>query len=147
MITPEKMLENAPRDIKVDRKDKKKYNALTSKFKLVTDKEVFLLAINIGFFYNLRVKLEKNPKHVWAVTTFKDEEIKNMITIAYAEEGDIPKCFDGANVIKICEEYANGGIKKLYNLFFESNINKGDDLIIEEVVEELYQKIYESNDS
>jgi len=147
MITPENMLENHPRDIKVDREDNKKYNALTDKFGLETDKGVFLLALNVGFFYNLRVKLNKNPKHVWGVSTFKDEEIKNMITIAYAEDEDIPKCFDGANVIKICEEYANGGIKKLYSMFIDSKNNKEDALVIEEIIEDLAKKIHESSNS
>jgi hypothetical protein len=147
MITPKQMLENAPRDIKVDRGDEKKYNAIRDKFKLETDKQVFLLALNIGFFYNLPLKLNPNPKHVWGVSTFEDEEIKDMMTIAYAEDEDIPKCFDGASVIKICEEYANGGIKKLYNTFIESNINKEDALIIEEIVEELDKKLHESNNS
>lgn len=58
-----------------------------------------------------------------------------MITIAFSELGDDTQIFDGRKVVGICEEYATGGITKLYGQF--AGANKEDVKIIEDIVDEI----------
>ena len=58
MIMPNVMLENPPRDIRVDRDDEIKYKSLKDRFDLDNDKALFLIALNVGFFYDLKLELK-----------------------------------------------------------------------------------------
>jgi len=132
------ILNNPPRDIRIDKENKEKYKSIARKFNK-DEKEVFSLAVKVGFFYSIREKLKK-PQALVQLTTFSDGEIKNMIVIAYAVLKDINKIFEGKEVVKICEEFANGGIRKLYSLFMETT-EKDDIRIIEDVIDDLKLKL------
>jgi len=132
------ILNNPPRDVKIDKENKEKYKSLARKFNK-DEKEIFSLAIKIGFFYSMREKIKK-PQSSWQLTTFSEEEIKNMIVISYAVLKDINKIFEGKEVIKICEEFANGGVRKLYSLFMETT-EKDDVRVIEDLVDEIKVKL------
>jgi hypothetical protein len=130
-------LDKPPRDITVSEGDREKYSWLSTKFNLEV-KQIFLLAVKVGFFYGLRDKV-KNHRSIAQFSTFSDDDIKDMITIAYAELESDSAIFDGKKVVGICEEYATGGISKLYKQF--AGANKEDVKIIEDMVDELANEV------
>lgn len=131
------IIDDAPRDIKIDREVKDKYESLSNKLK-VDKKDIFLLSMKYGHFKDLSKKLNKNPNHLFQFSTLKDEEIKHMVLIHYSSEKDISTLFDGGKIAKTCEEYANGGVRYLYDLF---NNPKHNIQIIEDIVEEINKTI------
>jgi len=141
MIMPNVILDNPPRDVRIDRDDKIKYKSLKDRFDLDNDKAIFLIALNVGFFYDLKLKLKTHPEHMWQLSTFTEEDIRKMILITFYEKKDVDKIFDGKEVIRTSEEYANGGIKKLYKIFIEEGNQKDDTLIVEEIVDQISEKI------
>lgn len=134
-------LKDAPRDIKRNRDDENKYAFLRNRFKIETDKEIFKLALRIGFFKDLKESTKPNPKHLGQLSTFSDDDIREMVLVARYGKEDMEDIFDGKKVINTCEEYANGGIIYLYNLFSESN--KEDIQIIEDIVESINKSLKE----
>ena len=128
------------RDIRINRDDEPKYKQLKDTLKLPSDKSLFLFAMKVGFFYDISHKIVSKPKHKGQVSELDDESRKEMMIIGYATHGDIAKIFD-IETIKICEEYAAGGIHKLYQLFVVDGANKDNIRIIEDVLKELDSKI------
>ena len=130
-------LDKPPRDLTVSEGDREKYNWLREKFNLDV-KQIFLLAVKVGFFYGIRDKV-KNKKSIANFSTLSDDDIRDMITIAFSELGDDTQIFDGRKVVGICEEYATGGITKLYNQF--AGANKEDVKIIEDMADEIAAEV------
>ena len=132
------MLADPPRDIKIDRENKKIYRSLSQRFNK-DDKDIFLFGMKAGFFYGTRLKIKK-PQSLVQLSTLSDDEIKNMAIMAFSVLKDTKKMFDGKEVVKICEEFANGGIKKLYKLFMEEGAQKDDVRIMEDIMDELKER-------
>lgn len=131
-------LDKPPRDIIIAKDDREKYAWLSTKFDLDV-KEIFLLAMKLGFFYGLKDKPKSPRQSIAQFSTLSDEAIKDMITIAYAEFEDDDQIFNGKIVVSTCEEYATGGITKLYGSF--AGANKEDVKIIEDIVDDLANEI------
>tara|TARA_Y100000034_G_C6864859_1_gene394057 strand:+ start:889 stop:1320 length:432 start_codon:yes stop_codon:yes gene_type:complete len=134
-------IKNSPRDIRINRKDEAKYKYLKERLKAESDKEIFKLAFRMGFFKELKEPLKPKPKHMWQFSTFLDN-IQELMLIARYQKEDVEKIFDGKEIAKECEEYANGGINYLYKLFMEGN--KEDIYIIEDILEDLKKLIKNS---
>ncbi len=127
------------RDIKIEKTDRHKYETLLKILNLNYDKDLFILAMKVGYFYNLDSKL-KGPNGKFNYTYIVESKNKaEMILVSYQKNKDPAKIFDGETVFETCEKYANGGIKKLYEIFYESN--KGEEIIIEEMMNEIAKKI------
>jgi hypothetical protein len=127
-------LDKPPRDITISKEDREKYSWLSTKFNLDV-KQVFLLAMKVGFFYGLKGKQKRPIQSIGQFSTLSDDDIKDMITIAFSELQDDAKIFDGKIVMGICEEYSTGGIRKLYGQF--AGANKEDVKIIEDMLDEI----------
>jgi len=126
------------KDIKVEKIDREKYKSLLKIFNLEYDKDLFILAMKVGYFYNLCSDLKVS----YGKFNYNDIGLKNkaeMILISYEKNKDSAKVFDGATILETCEKYANGGIKRLYELFCESN--KDEEIIIEDFMKEIAKKI------
>jgi len=134
------MLSDPPRDIRIEKESKEKYTSLAKRFSK-DDKEIFLLAMKLGFFYGARVKIKGKKQALAQLSTLPEDEIRNMMIIAFSDFGDVSKIFDGKEVVKTCEEYANGGIKHLYRLFVEEGGQKDDLRVIEDVLDELKTRV------
>jgi len=130
-------LDDLPRDIKVDKLSKEKFESLSKRFD-IDEKSIFMLAMKAGFFYNTRKKLGK-ARSLAQWLPLSEEDIKAMVVIAYATFEDIDKIFQGKEIAKVCEEFANGGIDYLYKLFTDSL--KEDSRVIEDILDELAQEI------
>lgn len=130
------ILENPPRDVKIDRTANDKFEFLARRFG-IDKKDVFILAMKVGFYYGVSKKLGKTQS-LFQFSTLDEGEIKNMIIIAHSVLNDISQIFNGKDVVKICEEFAHGGVYYLYETF---SAIKEDSRIIETIIEELRKKI------
>ncbi len=126
------------RDIKTEKIDREKYKALLKILNLEYDKDLFILAMKVGYFYNLDLDL----KGSYGKFPYQSIDLKNkaeMVIISYKKNKDPTKVFDGTTILETCEKYANGGVKKLYELFCESN--NGEEIIIENFMKDISSKI------
>ena len=128
-------LENPPRDVRINREDKIKYKYLRERFKTDSDKEIFKLALRMGFFKEIQEDLKQKPEHMWQFSTFSNEDVIEMVLISRYKKEDVGKIFEGKEVLNECERYANGGINYLYNLFIEGG--KEDIYIVEDILNDM----------
>lgn len=79
-----------------------------------TMKDVWVLAAAMGAHVGRRAQIRGGTQHVgfWHYLSAQ-EDIPALQAIAVAEEGDVTILGDRSKVIKIAEEYANGGIDLL----------------------------------
>jgi dnd system-associated protein 4 len=79
-----------------------------------TMKDVWVLAAALGLHLGRRSQLRGGTQHVgfWHYLSTQ-EDIPVLQAVALAEEGDVTVLADRSRVIKIAEEYANGGIDLL----------------------------------
>jgi dnd system-associated protein 4 len=111
-------------------KEDKLYDKLTDKNSKISpfagkqDWEVFIVAMSLGFKEDLRKPLDSRVKTIPLSTIRNNDEVMWLIkSIAIAEKGtDV--LMDPNEMFKIAEEYANGGIRELYEKVF--NVKLGD---------------------
>ena len=81
--------------------------------------EIFLLALAMGIDMGERKKLAK-PSQTIRCNTLLEKEVWMMCSVALAEERTLDVLANPSKMIRICEEYANGGIKTLMSLNMRS---------------------------
>ena len=75
-------------------------------------KDIFLLAMTLGFYKKRRKKLPRSKLDIIRTIDFETKE--NIISsIAIASEGNLDILVDKKRIYEIAEEYANGGIELL----------------------------------
>ena len=96
--------------------------------------DIFLLAMAIGMEQNNREKIRK-PSESIRRDALTEKEVWMMCSVALAEVSKLDILADSKELIKICEEYANGGIKTLMMLEKSGSSAKGEyeDLLIEAI--------------
>lgn len=96
-------------------KDRKLYNALEEEiFKGTTRKEQFFFAMAYGFLYDIRIEL--STKDNWFLVKDMGPEDESIIyALAIAKTNSVGILANKAEVYKIAEEYAHGGIKLLHD--------------------------------
>ncbi len=108
-------------DIRLAFEDKEDYDKLTSKSSPFWGKqfrEVFMLALAIGFINNKRKKLTKRIPNIHSIALNREE--KWLINcVAVSTEKNIEVLLDPKKVFLIVEEYANWGIKVLLKEIME----------------------------
>lgn len=95
--------------------DRKLYDALKKDiFKGTTRKQEFFFAMAFGYLYN--VKLELGTKEGLFLAKDMGPEDKALISaLAITETGTVDILANQAEVYRIAEEYAHGGIKLLHD--------------------------------
>lgn len=96
--------------------------------------DIFLLAMAIGIELGERKKLTK-PSQTIPRNVLTEIEVWMMCSVALAEERALDILANPPKIIKICEEYANGGIKTLMSI----NMQSGP--VISEPYEEYLEKL------
>jgi len=86
-------------------------------FKGRENKELFLLAMGIGFHERSQKKLKSKEGYV-RTEYLSDEEKAIIKSIAISKEGDLSILLDKKKVYSIAEEYAAAGIKILSEKVF-----------------------------
>ncbi len=84
--------------------------------------DIFLLAMAMGIEMGERKKL-KRPSQTLRRDALTEIEVWMMCSVALAEERTLDVLANPSRVIKICEEYSNGGINTLMSLNMLSGSN------------------------
>jgi len=87
----------------------------TSMFYKRRQVDIFLLAMAIGHARKNRKKVSR-PSMSIRRDALKEKEVWMMCSVALAEEGRLEVLADPPHVVRICEEYANGGINELMKM-------------------------------
>ena len=77
--------------------------------------DIFLLAMAIGYARKSRKKVVR-PSASIRRDALTEKEVWIMCSVALAEEGRLEVLADPTRVVRICEEYANGGIDELMRM-------------------------------
>ncbi len=127
-----------PDRLNIRKSDRKDYNRLLEKdspFSGKENKDLFMMALIIGFHEETRVKLD-GKEGFFLLYHLNDKENSIIKAIAVAEEGDLNILLDKKKVYSIVEEYAAGGIKLLKDKVFSggygSYIKKLESELIDE---------------
>ena len=127
----------------IEKSDKKDYDRLLerdSPLRGKDNKELFILAMTVGFREGQRMSLSK--KEGYFMTSYLNEEEKSIIkALAVAEEGDLGVLINKKKVHTIAEEYANGGIKLLKDKVFSGEYGSYAKKLEAELVEIFEEKI------
>ena len=84
--------------------------------------DIFILAMAMGVELGERQKLAR-PSQTIRRDALTEMEVWIMCSVALAEEHTLDVLANPSKMIRICEEYANGGIKSLMNLNMLSGSN------------------------
>lgn len=85
--------------------------------------DIFLLSMAIGKQSGIRTKLE-NKSRTMPRNALTEDEIWLMTCVAFTEkDGDLKVLTDPKEIVNICEEYANTGIRKLIALDIGSSFS------------------------
>ena len=109
-------------------------------FKGMHLKDVFLLAMALGFYKKRRKKLPRGKLNIIRTIDFETKE--NIInSIAVASEGNLNVLIDKKKVYEIVEEYANSGIELLSKIMLGQDSHGTPSKIIENELLEIVKKI------
>ncbi len=106
----------------------------TSIFYQKRQMDIFLLAMAMGIELGEKKKLTK-PSQTIPRSVLTEMEVWMMCSVALAEERTLDVLANPSKIIKICEEYANGGIKFLMNL------NEGSSRVVSEPYEDYLEDL------
>lgn len=84
------------------------------------NKNLFILAMSIGFYNQIRIELGEGKFGFVRTEYFKNKEKALIYAVAIFTEGTIEVLKDKKKVYSIAEEYATGGIRLLKENVFES---------------------------
>lgn len=87
----------------------------TSIFHRKRQVDIFLLAMSIGYAKKIRKKVAR-PSRSIRRDALTEKEVWIMCSVALAAEERLEVLADPAHVVRICEEYANGGIDELMRM-------------------------------
>ena len=111
-------------------------------FKDKTLKDIFMIAMALGFKHNVRVPIKKQE---WLFRTDQlpdnSEDYWIFKSIAISTEKDLNVLLDEKKICNIAQEYANGGISLLKEKVFSSsdfaNFNKRFESELRDILNEL----------
>ena len=132
------MSNKTPDRLNIKKSDREDYARLLEKdspFAGKENKDLFMMALVIGFHEETRVKLDKK-EGFFLLYHLNDKENSIIKAIAVAEEGGLSILLDKEKVYLIAEEYAAGGIRLLKDKVFSggygSYIKKLESELIDE---------------
>ncbi|MBB6063061.1 hypothetical protein HNP65_001524 [Thermosipho japonicus] len=119
------MMESSVLLLRLNEENNNKLNEIMNKLKEITNitkAKMYFFAGAYGYFYDKREKIQNNPIDVTRVEFLNNPEYKvqkillNSICQSQKENLD-----ENINRYKLFEEYANAGVRKLYDIFTESS--------------------------
>lgn len=81
-------------------------------------KDIFLIAMTMGYHKNVRASLKGTPHDLFRASTFNLEEEWLIKSVAIAEKENLEMLLEEKELLKTAEEYANAGILILYDIIF-----------------------------
>jgi len=137
-----------PDRLNIRKSDRKDYNRLLEKdspFAGKENKDLFMMALIVGFHEEIRVKLD-GKEGFFLLYHLNDKENSIIKAIAVAEEGDLNILLDKKKVYSIVEEYAAGGIKLLKDKVFSGGYGSYIKKLESELIDE-FERIKSKRDS
>jgi len=137
-----------PDRLNIRKSDRKDYDRLLEKdspFAGKENKDLFMMALIIGFHEETRVKLD-GKEGFFLLYHLNDKENSIIKAIAVAEEGDLNILLDKKKVYSIVEEYAAGGIKLLKDKVFSGGYGSYIKKLESELIDE-FERIKSKRDS
>jgi hypothetical protein len=131
-----------PTRLYIDRSDREKYDRLLEKdgvFAGKDNKDIFMIAMAIGYSRGVRVKLTRKEGYV-RFEYLKDRDKSIIKAVAVAATATLDVLLDKKKVYSIAEEYARGGIKLLVDMVFGGGFGSFEKKLESELVEE-FEKI------
>ena len=132
------MMSKAPDRLSINKSDRNDYSRLLEKdspFSGKENKDLFIMAMIVGFHEGKRIKLDKKDGF-FLLYHLDDNEDTIIKAIAVAKEGNLNVLIDKKKVYSIAEEYAAGGIKllkdKVFSEGFGSYIKELESSLIDE---------------
>ena len=90
-------------------------------FKHFDNKDFCILVLILGYSRNKKKPLDKTKRIQWTRERYLSEQDKDILrVVAITEENDIMNIKNIQKIIAISEEYANGGIIYLKELFYDN---------------------------
>jgi len=142
------MENKAPDRLNIRKSDRKDYDRLLEKdspFAGKENKDLFMMALIVGFHEEIRVKLD-GKEGFFLLYHLNDKENSIIKAIAVAEEGDLNILLDKKKVYSIVEEYAAGGIKLLKDKVFSGGYGSYIKKLESELIDE-FERIKSKRDS
>jgi dnd system-associated protein 4 len=136
------MNEKAPDRLYIRKSDRAEYSRLLEKdspFKEKENKDLFMMAMVVGFHAGNRIGLDKKEGFI-RVEYLNPIEESIIKTIAISEEGSLDILLDKKKVYSIAEEYATGGIKLLKDEVFSGEYGSYSKKLESELIDE-FEKI------
>jgi len=142
------MENKAPDRLNIRKSDRKDYDRLLEKdspFAGKENKDLFMMALIIGFHEETRVKLDRKEGFI-LLYHLNDKENSIIKAITVGEEGDLNILLDKKKVYSIAEEYAAGGIKLLKDKVFSGGYGSYIKKLESELIDE-FERIKSKRDS
>jgi len=108
-----------------------------------SNKELFFLALSVGYFEGIRIELDNKEGFV-RTEYLTDKDISLISALAVIEEESLDVLLDKKKVYSIAEEYAAGGIKQLKEMIFGGGYASFNKLLESELIDE-FNKIQLKN--
>lgn len=124
---------------KSDIEEYKRLKERDSPLEKKSNKDLFILALSIGYFEGIRLELDN--KEGFVRTEYLSDKDKSLISaLAVAEEGSLDVLLDKKKVYSIAEEYAAGGIRQLKERVFSGGYASFSKVLESEMLDE-FEKI------
>lgn len=125
----------------IEESDKESYDTLREiePFNNMNWKEIFMFCMALGYSRKVKQAIKKR-KELFFVKDFDKEDEALMCALALRDENSIDVLADRKKIYEIAEEYANAGIKILYEIY-ECNKFGSFEKEIEKDIFEYYSKI------
>ncbi len=107
-------------------------------------RDVFMYAASVGSYFGLKKPIKTKMNLNLFSDLPSDYRILSDVIALKSVNFNIDAIMDGKEVTKILEEYANGGIDRLYKMIMESKTGKGMGFE-EEIFEILQKKVKNTN--
>lgn len=125
---------NNKRDFRRSRDTDKYYLYLKNKLN-IDNKHAFLLSYKYAIFKNHDGKKIDNPIHIGQISTINEKEIELMVISLLSEKYDEDILNNGDYIISQIEEYANTGIRLIYDRFIKEE--KNEVYVFEDIITEI----------
>ena len=110
------------RNININKDIRSRYDKLQTNFlfKGRDAKNIFMVCLGLGYLKNNRKEV-KDPIGLLNITSFEDDDLWTIASLAVKSTGDISLLDNGPEVKKIASEYSYGGLSELETLDSEHN--------------------------
>lgn len=110
--------------VNISEEDFELYTYLKDKLKIKSNIELFTMAALFGkFIVKSREKLTKSKSYFRINDNLDKNEMVILKCLGISEDNDFNIINSKIDIFTICEEYANTGIKELYNQYENSGID------------------------